>query len=384
MNRGIPKSARDLLASQGSGTEHPSADLLNGYVEQSLSAAEKAGLVQHLAACEDCREVVFLASTAGEEQTAASIAEPGRVWRGWKWAVPAVAVLALVSSILVEHRQAPAPRRPAEIQSTQSKNDTLPSPRATTPDLARNESPASHVTARSTFEAKPDSRERLRTTTTSGEKISSRDQIASVAGASAGTSNQDREALALLSKPAPITPAPPAAMTHNAEAVSSAAAPAVSPLQTAVSQQPPAGHTFGALGGTRFQSMNKAAAPMGISSASHVSIGPPSQWRISADGHLERSQIPDTWTRALGDQPVVFRAVAVVVNDVWAGGNEGVLFHSLDGGHNWSRVMLTADGHSETGAVISLHFDDVWHGSVVTESGSTWTTSDRGQTWVKQ
>jgi photosystem II stability/assembly factor-like uncharacterized protein len=173
-------------------------------------------------------------------------------------------------------------------------------------------------------------------------------------------------------------------MTHNAEAVSSAAAPAVSPLQTAVSQQPPADHTFGALGGTRFQSMNKAAAPMGISSASHISIGPPSQWRISADGHLERSQLPDTWTRALGDQPVVFRAVAVVVNDVWAGGNEGVLFHSLDGGHNWSRVMLTADGHSETGAVISLHFDDVWHGSVVTEPGSTWTTSDRGQTWVKQ
>ena len=109
MNRGIPKSARDALASQTSSQEHLSADLLNGYVEQSLSASEKTAVTLHLAACEDCREVVFLSSAALEEPSAAANAAPARIWRGWRWAVPAAVLLALVSSVLVEHRQATAP-----------------------------------------------------------------------------------------------------------------------------------------------------------------------------------------------------------------------------------------------------------------------------------
>jgi photosystem II stability/assembly factor-like uncharacterized protein len=75
--------------------------------------------------------------------------------------------------------------------------------------------------------------------------------------------------------------------------------------------------------------------------------------------------------------------VAVVGNDVWAGGNNGALFHSVDGGEHWAQVVLSADGHPETGAVASIHFDTVSQGSVRTETGSTWTTSDRGQSWNK-
>jgi hypothetical protein len=45
--------------------------------------------------------------------------------------------------------------------------------------------------------------------------------------------------------------------------------------------------------------------------------------------------------------------------------------------------VLSADGHPETGAVVSINFDTVSQGSVRTETGSTWTTSDRGQSWNK-
>src|SRR5580704_7471347 len=112
MNPGIPKSARDALASQTPAEQHPSADLLNGYAELSLSAAEKEQVTQHLALCQDCREVVFLASAAAEERPPSTVAEAGPAWRGWKWLVPATVVLALAASILMGRRDMFSPAAP--------------------------------------------------------------------------------------------------------------------------------------------------------------------------------------------------------------------------------------------------------------------------------
>src|SRR5260221_13766211 len=40
---------------------HPDADELTAFAEQALSATEREGLLQHLALCGDCREVVAVA-----------------------------------------------------------------------------------------------------------------------------------------------------------------------------------------------------------------------------------------------------------------------------------------------------------------------------------
>ncbi len=378
MNR-IPKSAYDALASQRSAEEHPSADLLNGYIEQSLSAAEKDGVALHLAACEDCREVVFLASAAAEKQPAATIADPARGWHGWRWAVPAVAVLALASSILIGRRQAVAPLRSAATQTTADKASALSSQAVAS--QATPESKSLALASSPAVDAKLKPPERARATVTKSTETSARDQAA--AGTSTEGSRKEREALALLTKPA--TPPSPRSVAHHAGAPSAASAAAASPneLQTAFAQQPPSSQAFHALGGSSFQSMNNAAAPPGLSGASRHSVTVRSRWRITDEGHLERSQIADTWTRVLSDQPVWFRVVALVGTDVWAGGNNGVLFHSVDGGEHWTQVVLSADGHSETGAVVSIHFDTVSQGSVSTETGSTWTTLNRGQSWNK-
>ncbi len=93
---------------------------------------------------------------------------------------------------------------------------------------------------------------------------------------------------------------------------------------------------------------------------------------------------PDQWTRVLEDQPVSFRAVAAVGNDIWAGGNSGALFHSSDGGEHWSKVSLAANSNVESGAVISIRFDDEQHGVVATDSGTRWTTTDGGLNWLTQ
>ena len=93
----------------------------------------------------------------------------------------------------------------------------------------------------------------------------------------------------------------------------------------------------------------------------------------------------DEWTRVLGDEVTTFRVVAVVGNDVWAGGSGGALFHSDNSGESWSRVAIaTGSGGADTGAIVSIQFSDPQHGTVVTSGGSRWSTSDGGATWARQ
>ena len=80
----------------------------------------------------------------------------------------------------------------------------------------------------------------------------------------------------------------------------------------------------------------------------------------------------------------VFRAVAVNGADVWAGGSGGSLYHSLDAGDHWARVVPFAAGSALTGDVVSLQFPDSQHGRVTTSTSEVWTTGNNGATWQKQ
>lgn len=82
--------------------------------------------------------------------------------------------------------------------------------------------------------------------------------------------------------------------------------------------------------------------------------------------------------------PPVFRAVAANGSDVWAGGSSGMLYHSIDSGIHWNRIVPAFSGFVLTGDVIALDFPDSQHGKVTTSSSEVWTTSDAGQTWRKQ
>jgi Photosynthesis system II assembly factor YCF48 len=84
--------------------------------------------------------------------------------------------------------------------------------------------------------------------------------------------------------------------------------------------------------------------------------------------------------------PVIFRALSVSANadEVWAGGSTGALYHTLDGGNSWTRVVPSATGISLTGDILSIQFSDSQNGTVTTSSTEVWTTLDDGQTWHKQ
>lgn len=82
--------------------------------------------------------------------------------------------------------------------------------------------------------------------------------------------------------------------------------------------------------------------------------------------------------------PLTFRAVAATGSDVWAGGSAGALYHSLDAGNHWTRILPAYAGAVLTGDVISLEFPDPQHGKVSTSTFEIWITTDDGQTWQKQ
>jgi Photosynthesis system II assembly factor YCF48 len=80
----------------------------------------------------------------------------------------------------------------------------------------------------------------------------------------------------------------------------------------------------------------------------------------------------------------VFRAVAAIGTEVWAGGSGGLLYHSSDAGTLWSRTIPSAQGVTLSGDIVGIEFLDVVHGKVVTSTSETWRTADGGQSWRKE
>jgi hypothetical protein len=80
----------------------------------------------------------------------------------------------------------------------------------------------------------------------------------------------------------------------------------------------------------------------------------------------------------------IFRAITATGPEVWAGGSGGALYHSVDAGNSWVRVVPASSGSILTGDVVRLEFSDPQHGTITTSTPEVWTTSDGGQTWKKQ
>jgi len=154
---------------------------------------------------------------------------------------------------------------------------------------------------------------------------------------------------------AKAAPAPSAAATASG-GVSAAAAPALRTEGAALSQGRSANFTKRAF------------------------LGP--RWSVSDSGALQRSfDGGRSWKEVAVAEGVSFRAVAVVVTDVWAGGSGGALFHSADGGEHWARTRVQVNDRAPSGDIVRIEFADAQNGVVATSTGETWTTSDAGLTW---
>jgi hypothetical protein len=106
----VPKVVVKRLQSPAA-ESHPDADLLTAFAEQSLGGAERDRIVEHLARCGDCREVVSLALPPQVESQ--PLADNRVNWFQWtllrgsalRWAAVAVGVVLIASIATLQYRR---------------------------------------------------------------------------------------------------------------------------------------------------------------------------------------------------------------------------------------------------------------------------------------
>jgi hypothetical protein len=146
----LPNLLRQRLAEthNGASREHPDADTITAYVEQSLPATERQTVVTHLSVCEPCREVVTLSQPQLPELAIQTVIKPAAV-SGWRrlftpsfGLAASVAAMAIIAVLVLQlpHRTAQPTAQSTQQAKVTAPNVTAPgdqaSPAETTEPLA--------------------------------------------------------------------------------------------------------------------------------------------------------------------------------------------------------------------------------------------------------
>ncbi|MGA8273761.1 MAG: YCF48-related protein [Candidatus Sulfotelmatobacter sp.] len=377
----LPKFAATRLQERSLPAEsHPDANLLAAFAERSLAGSERALVVEHIAACGDCREAVALAMPATESVDSPVLHRSSRL--GWAW--PKLGWAALAAGILVVTSIG------IKQYSRQEKT------------VAFNVAPSNSVQQN----ASPDSSAVNQRPSPKALAQSAADQKVLVPDSAAPARRPQRQsAIGRAMRETGRVPEP--AEEGQAGAALDDAAKNQNQLAQNRPEVPFPGSAIGDL------NVVKAKAPVpeqaAADSPAAAEIMPSTmvrapRWEIAAAGALQRSfDGGNTWENvdpSLSDRDVlqqeskkvettrnsnpVFRAVSANDLEVWAGASGGTLYHSLDGGNRWALVSVADSATILTGDITGIQFADPQHGKVATSSSELWTTSDTGQTWHRQ
>ena len=467
----VPKIVRERLRAATPAVDHPDADVLTAFAERSLPKREQGVVLEHLARCGDCRDIVALALPA-TEPVEAVVNRSSSGWLAWpalRWAFVAVGVVAIASLGIVQYQRgrtqnmaASAPARSeiaakgareAAAQQTSkddyvsarvakskawaapSKSEKIPAP----PPSAFVDSRVAPV---SSFRDKEKERDEKKSTlradrfqalaplppASTGRDAGSRiGQLAH--GPRVSNQWQQNTVQNQLQNQAPAASSSPFAKQQGAgdlsanmevprasETVEAQTAQTTAQTQSLDSlqiQSLPAQVTSGSAPAVSASGPAPSGAIGGPVATSSGSIP---RWTISSAGRLQRSfDQGNTWqdvdvnanlasvvgtsleisanaARASKNKDArqdlkreaasaAFRAVAAAGTDIWAGGSG--LYHSLDAGNHWTRIVPASADAMLTGDIVSLEFSDQ-HGKVATSTAEIWITTDGGQNWQKQ
>ncbi len=427
----LPKIVQRRLQATAKPGVHPDPDLLAAFVEKSLTDRERSQVLQHLADCPDCRDVMTLAMPK-IESTPSPSAERS-LWLSWpvlRWGALAACVV-VVGAAVTLHFQ------PRQVEETSIAEKAPAAPASVTaenkvPQQPPREKLAANIPPPAPFQSGRD-------LGVAGKLAKQREEsrdAATVARAAASEprrldqDKKDRElsnnrladtiqpadkptpSAGMMVAAAPVPSAKAAKAAPQGEARNETVASAPSAMTDTVTvleavqvperktkdeatpnearkenQAARAGAVGGAaMGGRKTDSLSAQmaeAASGNYAKRSRAAYNAP-RWTLSADGVLQRSfDSGKTWQTIPVASDVAFRALAANDSDIWVGGAAGALYHSSDAGQHWVRVYPAADGQSLTADIATVEFSDTQHGKLTTSTHETWITSNAGETWQR-
>jgi hypothetical protein len=145
----LRKLVSGRLQAQAAGP-HPDPDVLAAFAENALLQAERAQLLQHLGACHNCREILYLAAPdSAEAQMVLSFQPKRRSWMMFRWGALAASVVIVGVAVTARHSLLQK-----STLSSQSR-DVATAPVSASPKMAQEKAPADVESARDRLAAAP-------------------------------------------------------------------------------------------------------------------------------------------------------------------------------------------------------------------------------------
>src|SRR5579864_1519289 len=126
----IPSIVRERLRAVAASGPHPDANLLSAFAENTLPVADRAKVMDHLATCADCRNIITFAMPQIEEAavSARSRSTGFRLrWATARWSALAAAAAVLVAVVIIYQVQ-PVPESNMNL-AAERKAATVPQPK---------------------------------------------------------------------------------------------------------------------------------------------------------------------------------------------------------------------------------------------------------------
>jgi hypothetical protein len=354
---------------------HPDPNMLAAFAESSLLEREREDVLAHLAHCTGCREYLALAFSIPEPE-ASKATHPRRSsvrhwFRTWRWFVTAAAACCAIG-VALQYYAEPPTRPTRTFPSRAIKSRPVSGVAEVTITAKRG---VEHQPARPVLLAK-----RLNT--------AMKDQGHGAPEQPALETRQPlppekENVVQPLEEVAAASPAQTAAASDYSVNAQAGPTTALLPMERDVPEK-----AKRALSPSR---MKLALAGSLVSPAlSKTSAAPAALWSINTAsksfstsfGVVQRSlDKGKTWEAIPLDDRVSFRAVTASGSEVWAGGSNGSLFHSADGGSHWARIAISEEAVKPTGAIVSIDASDPNQLRITTSSGQQWISNDGGSRW---